>query len=189
MLRSLVVVLCLCLSQSATAGSLEDLDKKKGFRDVVLGTSVTDYPRMQPVDYSSYTFMARSKPEPPVEEYFRPSDKRRIGDALLGPIVYQTWNGVIFEIVSHGRHEANALEVSRALKAAYGEPAEGPALLGGRTQVWSGEIVQIMLHFLRHDRFALTISHTKLKEQLWSLQAAQRRRKEAEAGAKAAEDL
>lgn len=110
-MKRMAVALSLLASVAlAWGGSITDLDKKNGFRDVVFGEPLPDLDKFVVVedsgDFKSLT---------------RPGDKMALGASELTRLTYATWKGklVTVSLGTEGVSDSNAMLA--AFEAAYGE--------------------------------------------------------------------
>ena len=124
-----MLAVALILAATAQSGSLKDLDKRNGFRDLTLGLPCKEVPG----------FVTSGVPGRKLISYARSSDVLQVGEAQLQSIAYTCY----LDQLSQGRitliGEDNQQAMLDALGEAYGAPTteEGD----GAVRIWNSKKV------------------------------------------------
>jgi len=152
---------------AAAGGSIKDLDKKNGFRDVALTQPCDEIEGLKGNTVAVKSAIKqglgaenKDKPYLGMLHYFRPSDSLIVGSAHLLTIGYTCYAEQLISVnlIAHGT--ANADPLRAALEEAFGE-ATAPDPDNGRW-TWAGK--KVLLTF-QHDQLseAVTVVYSSRK--------------------------
>ena len=119
----------LLLASTASAGSLKDLDKRNGFRDLVLGTPCAQVPG----------FVTNGVPGRKLVSYSRSSDVLQVGEAQLQSIAYTCYLDQLSQVRIALIGEDNQQAMLDALVEAYGPASTEDN--DGKVRTWSSKKV------------------------------------------------
>ena len=129
----LLVLFSLLHAVQPIEGSIADLDRKNGFRDVRFGDSVESLHGLDRIDSDG-----------PLQLYSRAADSKRIGGSELERIGYGFTGNRLSRIIIYAKAgAANASALLRAVERTYG-PASRPDPDRGE-YVWQGRRVRMSL--------------------------------------------
>ena len=143
----------LTVHSAAAGGSIKDLDKKNGFRDVALTQRCDEIEGLKgntaAVKAAVKAGLGADKKDDPflgMLHYARPADSLRVGAADLLGVSYTCYAEQLMSVSLLAYGKANAEPLRAALEEAFGE-ATAPDPDNGRF-VWAGKKVVLTFH---HD--------------------------------------
>jgi len=142
------------LASTAMAGSLKDLDKHNGFRDLRLGSTCSDIT----------TFATDGVPNRKLVSYVRPSDILQVGESQLQSITYSCYLDQLAQVRMVVLGSRNHQSILDALVEAYGEP--DTVNEDGGFQSWSGK--KVLLEAFKaptSDTLVISVSSQPLLKQ------------------------
>jgi hypothetical protein len=160
----------LMLVQTTLAGSIKDLDKRNGFRDLKLGAACSEIE----------SFSTEGVPNRKLVSYVRPADILQVGEAQLQNIQYGCYKDQLSQVRIVVLGKRNQQSLVEALVEAFGEPPVFNEESGIRT--WSGKKVLL-------ESFAAPVSDTMVVVITSQSLLQQRLRDIVDAKAAAVEDL
>ena len=146
--------IALLLLQTAMAGSLKELDKRNGFRDLALGTTCSKVSG----------FAREGIPDRKLLSYVRPSDVLQVGEAQIQSITYSCYLDQLAQIRVVVLGESNQANMLDALVEAYGAPTESQQ--EDSVQIWSSK--KVLLETFRapsSDTLVIAITSQPLLQQ------------------------
>ena len=119
----------LMLTTTALAGSIKDLDKRNGFRDLTLGATCSEI----------QGFTSTGVPGQALVSYGRGSDVLQVGEAQLQSISYTCYQDQLSQVRIMLVGEVNQQAMLDALVEAYGPPSSDES--EGAVQIWTSKKV------------------------------------------------
>jgi hypothetical protein len=151
--------LLLAAAGPAWAGSLKDLDKREGFRDLAFGQVCGEIEGFKgntgAVKEAVKAGMGAAEADPPFRgmlQYMRQSDELRVGAAELLDIRYTCYMDQLMAVQVVAFGEPNLDPLRDALIEAYGEPTSADAEQG--RWAWAGKKVALTLQIDPITRFS-----------------------------------
>ena len=121
--------IAMMLANAVFAGSVKDLDKRNGFRDLKLGSTCSEVSG----------FATDGVPSRKLVSYVRPADILQVGEAQLQSIAYSCYLDQLTQVRVAVLGVRNHLSMLDALIEAYGEPLTTDETAGFHS--WNGKKV------------------------------------------------
>lgn len=159
-LVALLLAVFVVSPHQSSAQTVQDLDKKYGFRDVHFGDQLNAIVGMQ-----EYKHALSSQPHSAWKEYRRSTDNLQIGDVALDYLAYESFNERFYRVtfVADAIHGYKLFEI---LSTVYGKPNGKIELSSGAEYYWRGDKVEMIMSETAPQKVHVFITSLSIQEEL-----------------------